>query len=452
MKNKILQLLLLSGILILSACQKDSEDPVDNSELDTELTDAIATASNGQGVSKYIFPDSDDLASIPQDPNNPLTMAKVSLGQQLFHETALSLGTMQEIGEGKTACASCHFASAGFQAGRFQGIGEGGIGFGINGEGRQRGALYDEEQLDVQPIRSPSAMNGAYQVNQLWNGQFGATGLNLNTNYAWTPGTPIETNNLGYEGLEIQAIAGLTVHRMKIEIDQLEELGYKEKFDVVFSNIPEEDRYTTETAGLAIAAFERTVLANQAPFQAWLKGDQNALSEQEKRGAILFFDKANCASCHDGPALNKMEFHALAMDDLDACPEETFNTFSMGEVQLGRGAFTGNEEDNYKFKTPQLYNLADSPFYGHGGSFRTIEEVVMYKNFAVAQKEGVPASAISDEFVPLNLTEAEIDDLTAFISSGLHDPNLMRYQPESVLSGNCIPFNDPLAASELGCD
>jgi len=450
--RKLLPLLLVT-LVGLSSCKKDSDDnPMSDTDSNTALLDAIALASNGEGTSRYEMPDSDELSSIPQDPNNPLTHSKVALGKLLFHESALSIATMKPLGEGKTSCASCHFASAGFQAGRVQGIGEGGVGFGINGEGRERGMLYSEEDLDVQPLRSPSAMNGAYQINQLWNGQFGATGFNTGTDYAWTNGTPIATNELGYEGLEIQAIAGLGVHRMDIDMDRLEPLGYKEKFDIAFSDFPEADRYTKETAGLAIAAYERTLLSNQAPFQKWLKGNKNALSEPELRGAVVFFEKGKCVSCHDGPALNKMEFHALGMKDLRGCAEETFKTSVIGNDRLGRGGFTGLEEDNYKFKTPQLYNLADSPFYGHGSSFRSIKEVLEYKNDAVIQNQEMPQNKVSDQFVPLGLSDQEIDDLVAFLSNGLRDPNLARYQPDEVLSGNCIPFSDPLAASELGCD
>mgnify|MGYP000005833510 CR=1 FL=1 len=98
---------------------------------------------------------------------------KVTLGQMLFHETGLAINPMKELSAGTYACSSCHFASAGFQACRVQGIADGGIGFGRNGEGRDRGSFYPEDKLDVQPLRTPSAMNGAYQKNMLWNGQFG---------------------------------------------------------------------------------------------------------------------------------------------------------------------------------------------------------------------------------------------------------------------------------------
>ena len=172
---------------ILWSCEKDS---VTNSQQDEELEQLLSTVNSGNGVDFFILPNSDDFANIPQDPNNPITKEKVELGKLLFHETGLAINPENSISTGNFSCASCHFASAGFQAGRFQGIGEGGIGFGENGEGRIKGSLYPGSMLDVQPIRSPSALNMAYQSAILWNGQFGATGPNSGTEYAWTEDTP----------------------------------------------------------------------------------------------------------------------------------------------------------------------------------------------------------------------------------------------------------------------
>lgn len=437
------------------SCQTDPVDPidpVDPSVLDMELEEALKTASDGVGKSHFILPASDDFSAIPQDPKNPLTAEKVALGRLLFHETGLADNPMQSISEGKYSCASCHFASAGFQAGRFQGLSEGGIGFGVNGEGRRRNNLYTEEELDVQPVRSPSAMNGAYQINTLWNGQFGGTGLNIGTEDSWTEGTPKAVNVLGFEGLETQAIAGLDVHRLVSNRELVEDLGYKSMFDAAFSDVAEEDRYSEVQAGLAIAAYERTILANEAPFQKWLNGEIGALSQQEKQGAVLFFDKGQCATCHNGPALNAMEFHALGMNDLFDCPEETFKAGPELSDHKGRGGFTGREEDDFKFKVPQLYNLADSPFYGHGSSFRTVAAVLRYKNEALAENSRVPETQLAAGFQPLGLTPSEIDDITVFLERSLRDPNLERYEPTSLLSGNCFPNNDALSREDLGCD
>ena len=436
----------LFAVCLLSSCAKDD----DLSTTDQLLLAEIEAASNGMGLAYFTLPQSEDYSAIPQDPNNPITEAKVTLGKLLFHESAFAVDGNFPITVGTYSCASCHHAAAGFQSGLAQGLGEGGDGFGIKGEARFRNALCEPELIDVQPIRSPSAMNGAYQQVTLWNGQFGATGPNDQTQAQWTAGTPKEVNHLGFEGLETQAIAGLDVHRMKYDKDLVESNGYKSAFDLAFPDIPDADRYTRVTAGLAIAAYERTLLSNEAPFQKYLKGDYSALTEEEKQGGLLFFSKAKCVDCHTGPALNKMEFHALGMKDFD--PSAVFMFDADDPAKFGRFSFTQNEADRYKFKTPQLYNLKDVSFLGHGASFSSVEDVIQYKNTAVAENMEVSSGQLSNQFQPLNLTTSEIELISNFLVNGLYDPNLSRYVPESLPSGNCFPNNDAVSRIDLGCD
>lgn len=437
------------AMVLIQSCQKD--DTL-TAQLDQQLQNALEQKAGRDGLRDFQLPASNELDRIPQDPRNPLTAEKVALGKLLYHETGLGIAPLKEIGSTTYSCASCHLAAAGFQAGRVQGIGEGGIGIGMRGEGRQKAPAYQGEDLDVQPIRSPTTLNVAYQRNMLWNGQFGATGMNAGTESQWTPGTPKETNHLGYEGVETQAIAGLEVHRQVVTEDLMADLGYKDMFDEVFSDWPADERYTRETAGLAIAAYERTLLSDQAPFQRWLRGEQTAMSDLEKEGAILFFGKADCASCHSGPALNSEAFYALGMNDLDQVAEDVFATDATNLEHRGRGGFTGRDSDLYKFKVPQLYNLKDSPFYGHGSSLRSIREVIAYKNRAEKENPRVPENRLAPQFEPLNLTDEEMDAITAFIETGLYDPNLMRYQPATVMSGLCFPNNDNPSRDDLGCN
>lgn len=436
--------IILFCLYLMSSCTKE------NTDLDNQLENVLIEASKGQGLNFFQFPENGDFAAIPQDPKNPITATKVELGKLLFHETGIAINPKHPEGVGTYSCASCHHVKAGFQACRIQGVGEGGMGFGISGEGRVNDPSYLNTELDVQPLRTPSALNIAYQTNILWNGQFGATHVNENTDAQWTEGTPKAVNHLGYEGTEIQAIAGLDVHRMAIK-NSIAEMSseYQTLFDAAFPNVPTEDKFTNETAGLAIAAYERTLLATEAPFQEWLKGNTNALTDAQKRGAVLFFGKAQCNSCHTGAALSSMEFHALGMEDLQG-----FGVYGSGPQEgdiQGRGGFTKRAEDMYKFKVPQLYNLKDSPFFGHGGTFRSVEEVVRYKNEAIPSKTNIPKSQLATEFVPLGLNEQEISDIADFIENGLHDPNLQRYVPESLPSGNCFPNNDAVSKSDLGC-
>ena len=442
--------LLILCAFVASCGNDDDDDPMMMEDsLDAQLVDAIVAAPNSSGLSSFLLPESNDFAAIPQDPRNPITSAKVTLGEFLFHETAFGTGgEFPELAQ-TYSCASCHHAAAGFQAGVIQGIGDGGMGFGMRGEARVHDSSFDEALIDVQPLRSPSAMNIAYQTNILWNGQFGATALNAGTEALWPEGTPIAVNELGYEGTEIQAIAGYGVHRHEFSEETVTANGYKNMFDAAFGDIPTEDRYTVEFAGLAVAAYERTILSNQSPFQKWLRGYESAMTDAQKRGAIAFFGKGNCTSCHAGPSLANMEFHAIGMNDF--IPSEVSNYVTGDASSKGRGSFTKDPADDFKFKVPQLYNLTDSPFYGHGSSFTSVRDVVEYKNAGVPENSIVPASQLANQFVPLDLTTEEINDMVEFIETGLHDPNLDRYVPGSILSGQCFPNNDEQSRADLGC-
>lgn len=438
--------------LLLFSCTTDKEE-LQSAQLDGELEFMLkALAPPGEGLGYFTMPESHELSLIPQDPKNPLTPYKVALGRMLFHETALGRAPKVGLGMQTYSCASCHHSAAGFQACLAQGVGEGGIGFGRIGEGRLPDPEYPLDSIDVQPIRSPSAMNLAWQSVVLWNGQFGATGLNEGTSASWTPGTPKEANFLGFEGLETQAIAGQNVHRLKVDADWVDANPmYRAMFNAAFPELPESERYSKITAGLAIAAYERTILANLSPWQRWLRGARTAMKNREKEGAVLFFGKAGCVKCHTGPALSSMTFHAIGMGDLANGNYGAVNVTDDKPEHKGRGGFTGKPEDMFRFKVPQLYNLKDSPFYGHGSTFTKIQDVVEYKNRGVAQNAKVPQSQLSPLFKPLNLTPDEVAALTEFLEKALHDPQLTRYVPNSLPSGFCFPNNDPLARQEQGC-
>ncbi len=422
-------------------------DPSLNDRLEAVLQEAGGPA----GLDFFKLPEPLDYDALPQDPANPITKAKVQLGQLLFHETALAIRPHLTAGLEKYSCSSCHHARAGFQAGIRQALGEGGIGFGERGEARTVDPSYPESALSAPAIRAPSILNVAYQRTTFWNGQFGAKGANEGTEALWLDGRPTAVNRLGYEGIESQAIAGQTLFRLDAETPKIRNnVIYKELFAAAFPELPESQRLSRTTAGLAIAAFERTVVSNKAPFQEWLRGRFWAMSDRQIRGALLFFGKAACVSCHTGPALSSHEFAALGMSDLGG--PGTYGPIDPDDpVHLGRGGFTGRAEDAYRFKTPQLYNLADVRYYGHGGSFIRLRDVIAYKNAAQPQNPRVPAERLDPRFKPLDLAPEEIDDLTAFLSDALRDPSLLRYQPEYVPSRNCFPNNDAQTRRDLRC-
>ncbi|MHA7058694.1 cytochrome-c peroxidase [Aquimarina sp. M1] len=452
-------------IFSVVACEKDEYIPIQGFEntgiatkantqptgLDKQVLDALENLTDGIGASYFILPPSDQYGTIPQDPLNPITPEKVALGKLLFHETGTGGNPTIASNLFSYSCASCHHAAAGFSAGLRQGIGEVGVGFGNSGEGRIFDPNASVGDADIQPIKSPTVLNVAYQDIMLWNGQFGGSGTNLGTEANWTN---IPENFIGFEGVEVQAIKGQGVHRLLVDDNFVADFGYQQMFDDAFPDSPVTERYSTTNAALAIAAYERTILPNQSPWQEWLKGNYDALSNDEKKGAKAFFGKGKCYQCHTGPALNDKNFYAFGMADFDNSNEAVvLPGVNFDDVKKGRGGFTKVATDNYKFKTPTLYNLTDNGgFYGHGGSFSTVREVIEYKIEGVPQSNEVPTANLAEQFGDIKLNKTEIDNLTAFIENSLRDPNLSRYVPDQINSGNCFPNNDPISRTDLGCD
>ena len=106
----------------------------------------------------------------------------------------------------------------------------------------------------------------------------------------------------------------------------------------------------------------------------------------------------------------------------------------------------------FKFKVPTLYNLQGTPFYFHGSSKRSLEEVVEYFDRAIPENPEVPQEQIATEFKPLNLTEEEKADLVAFLRFSLQDPTVEKFMPSSLPSGNCYPNADDLSRRDIGCE
>jgi len=446
MKLRLLVMVFICALI--TACTKDKiylDTP-----LDQLLASSLVRASKTNSIDHFVLPDTDDFANIPQDPRNPLSKEKVELGKMLFFETGIALSPTKEAGKKTYSCSSCHVPSAGFRPGSAQGIADGGIGFGINGENRSKLTAYRDFEMDVQGVRPLSVLNVAFVENTTWNGRFGSTGVNVGTEDRWELDPELHVNEEGFAALESQNIEGLEVHRMEITEEVLDDYGYRKYFDAAFGTEEEVERYSKKNAAFAISAYLRTLLSNEAPFQEYLKGNKNAMTEQEKRGALVFFSDAKCYHCHREKNLGANEFYALGVNDLYQTGV-AFNTSAEDKRNLGRGEYTGDSFDNHKFKIPQLYNLADAPFYFHGSSKYTLKEVVDYFNDGVPENENVPVEQIARQFKPLNLTTQQVEDLTVFLETGLRDPNLNRYVPERVLSGNCFPNNDLFSQIELGC-
>ena len=435
-------------LTLLSGCTQDEA----MSPLDAELERTLLRLSANNSLQDYMLPDGSNLSGIPAGIGNPLTEEKIELGKMLFYETALGRDALTPSQLRTFSCATCHVPEAAFTAGAAQGIADGGLGFGTFGSGRVMDENYDEDDIDAQGARPLSMLGVAYVTNSMWAGRFGARGANAEVEEIWGVFDPAtEVNHLGLDGLEAQNIEGTITHRMSTDDYLLDTLNYRPLFNRAFPDFEGEARYGRVAMSFALSAYIRSLIPNEAPWQEWLRGDREAMSDQQKRGAQLFFGKAGCYRCHNGPALNGNSFHAVGVNDL--CDVPGARRTGLDDTRnLGRGDFTRREEDLYKFKVPQVYNTKDMPFYFHGSSKNNLRDVVEYFNEGLAENDRVPAANLSEFFHPLELTQTEIDDLTEFLAEGLYDANLQRYVPEQTLSGQCFPNNDAQSRADMGCE
>ena len=432
-------------VVILAGCQYENLDY--SQVLSNELEIRLNSISESGSMNDFMLPNHSDLSDIPQDwEHNPLTEEKVKLGKFLFFETGIGVDASQESGLATYSCASCHDPNAAFKPLSRQGIADGGFGY----FDRTKNPSYRDTEIDAQGARPLSVLNVAFVENTFWNGQFGAEGVNVGTEHLWSHDEGTDLNALGMKAIETQNIEGVDVHRMNMSLDLAEELGMREMFDYSFPEIDESERYSRLTVSLALSAYIRSLITDKAPFQQWLRGDRTAMSDDELKGALLFFGKARCFVCHNGPNLGSNEFHALGVKDMYQM--DGLNTGPSDKRNLGRGGFTGEAEDMFAFKVPQLYNMKENDFFFHGGSIASLEELVDYKDRAVSENPNVTNEMLSEKFRSLNLSSEEKKKLIAFLSEGLYDNDMARYTPNFVMSDNCTPHNDPRSQRELGCN
>jgi cytochrome c peroxidase len=155
------------------------------------------------------------------------------------------------------------------------------------------------------------------------------------------------------------------------------------------------------TVAQALAAYLRTVLAGDSPFDRYIAGDRGALNEAAQRGLAVFRGKGNCLACHIGPNLTDERFHNTGVGwDGKALADQ------------GRYEVTRQDQDKGAFKTPTLRDVAKRPPYMHDGGLASLEEVVRFYD-----EGGRPNPWLDGEIRPLRLTLGEQRDLLAFLES-----------------------------------
>ena len=296
-----------------------------------------------------LFPPIGHLPPVTIPPNNPQTAAKIELGKRLYFDPRLS-------GNNWISCATCHNPTLGFADGlpRF-----------LGGPTAKEGGRH-----------SPTIINCAYNESQFWDGR--AATLEEQAL------GPIQNPNEMFETLDnvVKKLSGIP--------------EYVNAFKEVFGT-----GITADGIAKAIAAFERTIIFSNSPFDRYMQGDEHAMSESAKRGMNLFNGKAECIKCHNGPNLTDNKFHNIGVPMGGPLKED-----------LGRYNVTKKDSDKGAFKTPTLRNITDTAPYMHNGFFPTLFEVVQFYNGGGGRSEN-KSSLIHG----LNLTGQEVNDLIEFMKA-----------------------------------
>ena len=315
----------------------------------------MLSAETGQGITEV--PKGLPPVVHPQD--NPSSAAKIVLGKQLFFDGRLSR-------DNKVSCASCHDPKKGWSNGERFATGVGG---------------------KVGGRSAHTVINTAYNRFQFWDGREPS----LEAQALGPIQNPIEMN--------------MTLPELVKKLNAVN--GYRKQFRDVFG---------TDVSALgiakAIAAYERTVLSGDAPYDLFKAGDKSALTESAQRGMKIFFGKGVCSACHSGPNFTDNAFHNLGVG------------MKSKELDKGREAESKLLGDRGSFKTPTLREIARSAPYMHDGSISTLEAVVEHY-----VQGGAPNDFLDEEIFPLKLTKQQKADLITFLKEGLSSESYPKHEP-----------------------
>ncbi|MEO0317464.1 MAG: hypothetical protein RL404_1141 [Pseudomonadota bacterium] len=254
----------------------------------------------------------------------PHSKERAELGKMLFFETRVSV-------DGSTSCASCHSPS-------FHGADSRALSIGVRGQ------------------KLPRNANTVFNTPLLVAQHYGGNRQTVEEQALKALLSPLAYGNKTFEEAE----------------GRLKALGYEALFEQAFPN--EKDPVSAENWSKAIGSFERTLLT-PAPFDAYLKGDNKAISAEAKIGLEKFMSYG-CAGCHNGSTVGGQSFQKFGLTEDYWKATGSVEMPELKGRDMGRWHDTKKEEDKFIFKVPQLRNVAMTPPYFHDGSVDSLDDAV----------------------------------------------------------------------------
>jgi cytochrome c peroxidase len=368
------------------------------------------------------------------------------------------------------SCAGCHSPTHGFGDSQPIAIGienNGVVGPGRTGPRNQR--------------RSPSIINTAFYPTLMWNSRFNATSGDPFDNRVGFVFPDPEGTSLSYlpHLLTAQAfippterveVAGFAFPgdnndiRAEVLLRLNQNANYRHLFARVFPEIKAGGPITFDHFGRAIAEFEFTQVYTNAPIDRYARGNANALTMQQKLGAVLFFGRAGCVQCHavseeSNEMFSDFQQHVAGIPQVAPTFGNVVFDGPGANEDFGLEQVNGDPAGRYAFRTSPLRNVGLQAAFMHNGAFIRLEDAIRYHLDAIGQAAGYTTALLPPDLqgpigpmdpvlarldpllrTPVELSSNEFDALVDFVRSGLVDPDarperLRRFIPEKLPSG-----------------
>lgn len=303
----------------------------------------------------------------------------VALGQQLFHEKALS-------GNNSRSCASCHIPDQYFA------------------DQLTRSASFNGQTLLKR--NTPSLLYAGFQHAQFWDGR--AASLEQQ----------VKMVMLSVD--EMNADTTLSMQQLQ------QQPVYQQLYSKAFTG--SKAPVNMDNTATAIAAYVRTLCGMNAPFDRFIAGDTHAMTKEQQTGFNLFMGKAQCATCHFAPVFNGLTPPLYQLTEFEVLGTTALGVALPARADADNGRYDFFPISFYRqaFKTPTVRNAAVTAPYMHNGRFATLEEVVEFYDKGGGAGLGLPLDNQTLSTTPLQLTAAEKQALVRFMEALTDDKESLR--------------------------